>query len=137
MSYEDGTVPTPPGVEVHPTPIYETLAMFLVTWILWRSRHRFQPGLLFAGYLVLAGIERFLIEFIRRNDDVLLGLTQAQVASIAMIVVGGVWIARKAQRGELYATGPPPAAEPAGPPRPPDPFRPSAASRRRSGSRSR
>ena len=114
VSYENGTVPTPPGVEVHPTPVYETLAMFFVTWILWRSRTRFQPGLLFAFYLVFAGIERFLIEFIRRNDDVFLGLTQAQVASVLMMVAGGVWIARKAQRGELYATGPPPTAEPVG-----------------------
>jgi phosphatidylglycerol:prolipoprotein diacylglycerol transferase len=112
MSYEDGTVPTAPGVEVHPTPIYEAVAMLFVTWLLWRNRLRFAPGLLFAGYLVLAGVERFLIEFIRRNDDIALGLTQAQWMSLVMIAVGAVWIARKANRGELYAATPPP--EPAG-----------------------
>jgi prolipoprotein diacylglyceryltransferase len=47
-----------------------------------------------------------LIEFIRRNDDVLLGLTQAQVISIVMFVAGAVWIAVKTRRGQLWATSP-------------------------------
>lgn len=106
MSYENGTVPTPPGVTVHPTPIYETLAMLFVTWLLWRNRKRFAPGLLFAGYLLLAGFERFMIEFLRRNDEIALGLTQAQWLSVAMMVAGVVWIARKASRDELYAAEP-------------------------------
>ncbi|MGH2954483.1 MAG: prolipoprotein diacylglyceryl transferase [Solirubrobacterales bacterium] len=105
MSYEDGTVPTPPGVEVHPTPIYETLSMALVAYVLWRLRTRFQPGLLFALYLVFAGLERFLVEFIRRNDEILVGLTQAQLLSLAMIVAGAAWLAVKSRRGELYAAG--------------------------------
>jgi phosphatidylglycerol:prolipoprotein diacylglycerol transferase len=99
MAYPDGTVPT--DVPVHPTPIYETVAMGLATYVLWRLRTRFQPGLLFALYLLLAGTERFLIEFIRRNDDVAIGLTQAQLLSVAMIVAGGVWLTVKARRGEL------------------------------------
>jgi phosphatidylglycerol:prolipoprotein diacylglycerol transferase len=101
MAYPEGTVAT--DVPVHPTPIYETLAMGMVTYALWRLRDRFQPGLLFALYLVLAGTERFLIEFIRRNDEVALGLTEAQLLSLAMILAGGVWLVRKARRGELYA----------------------------------
>ncbi|HEY8001482.1 MAG TPA: prolipoprotein diacylglyceryl transferase [Solirubrobacterales bacterium] len=101
MAYPDGTVPT--DVTVHPTPIYETLTMGLVTYALWRLRTRFQPGLLFALYLVLAGAERFLVEFIRRNDDVALGLTQAQLLSVAMIVAGGIWITVKVRRGQLRA----------------------------------
>ena len=55
---------------MHPTPIYETLAMGVGDLVLWRLRDRFRPGLLFALYLVFAGSERFLVEFIRRNDDV-------------------------------------------------------------------
>ena len=65
MSYPDGTVPT--DTTVHPTPVYETLAMGLVALVLWRLRDRFTNGLLFALYLLLAGTERFLVEFIRRN----------------------------------------------------------------------
>ena len=53
MSYPDGTVPT--DQDVHPTPVYETLAMGLVAWLLWQWRDRFRPGILFALYLLLSG----------------------------------------------------------------------------------
>ena len=86
MSYPDGTVPTTD--EVHPTPVYETLAMGIVAVVLWRLRDRFAPGVLFGLYLILAGIERFLVEFIRRNDAVAAGLTLAQLVSLAMIAGG-------------------------------------------------
>lgn len=110
MGYPDGTVPTDPGVTVHPTPIYETLAMGLVAYVLWQLRDRLQTGMLFALYLVLAGAERFLVEFIRRNEDVALGLTQAQLISLAMLVAGAAWIAVRARRGSLWRE---PRAEPA------------------------
>jgi phosphatidylglycerol:prolipoprotein diacylglycerol transferase len=90
MSYPHGTVPT--VHTVHPTPIYETIAVGLVTWWLWRNREAFRPGLLFAWYLLLSGIERFLIEFIRRNTDVVAGLTAPQLESLALIVVGAAWL---------------------------------------------
>ncbi len=93
MSYPEGTVPT--TQEVHPTPIYESLTMGLVALVLWRLRDRLQPGALFALYLVLAGVERLLVEFIRRNDALVIGLTQAQLISIAMIAAGGVWLSRR------------------------------------------
>jgi phosphatidylglycerol:prolipoprotein diacylglycerol transferase len=101
MAYPEGTLPT--DTPVHPTPIYETLAMGLVAYALWRLRRSFAPGLLFALYLVLAGLERFLVEFIRRNDEILAGLTQAQLLSLAMIAVGGAWLLVKGRRGELLA----------------------------------
>jgi phosphatidylglycerol:prolipoprotein diacylglycerol transferase len=91
MAYPDGTVPT--EEEVHPTPVYETLAMGGVAYGLWRLRNRLTGGLLFALYLVLAGVERFLVEFIRRNEDVALALTQAQLISVVMVVAGAVWLA--------------------------------------------
>ena len=90
MAYPDGTVPTTEAV--HPTPVYETLVMGLVAVLLWRWRHRWRPGTLFGVYLFLAGAERFLVEFVRRNDDVLLGLTQPQLLSVVMMAGGGVWI---------------------------------------------
>ena len=71
MAYPDGTVPTTD--EVHPTPVYETLAMGVAGLVLWRLRDRVAPGVLFGLYLVIAGIERFLVEFIRRNEDVVVG----------------------------------------------------------------
>jgi phosphatidylglycerol:prolipoprotein diacylglycerol transferase len=99
MAYPEGTEPT--TETVHPTPIYETLAMGFAAYVLWSWRDRFQPGVLFSIYLVLAGLERFLVEFIRRNDDVLLGLTQAQLISLVMVAAGGIWLYVKSQRGSL------------------------------------
>jgi phosphatidylglycerol:prolipoprotein diacylglycerol transferase len=90
MAYPDGTVPT--TEEVHPTPVYETLAMGFGAWLLWRLRERFRAGVLFALYLVYAGAERFLVEFIRRNDEVALGLTAAQWQSLAMVLAGLAWL---------------------------------------------
>jgi phosphatidylglycerol---prolipoprotein diacylglyceryl transferase len=101
MSYPKGTVPT--TVEVHPTPVYETLAMGIAALVLWRLRDRFRPGLLFALYLVLGGVERLLVEFIRRNDEAALGLTLPQLISVVMILVGGGWLLRglRAQRAAV------------------------------------
>jgi phosphatidylglycerol:prolipoprotein diacylglycerol transferase len=92
MGYPDGVVPTPPGVEVHPTPVYETLVMGLGAIILWHLRDRFRFGILFAIYLMYAGTERFLVEFLRNNDRIALGLSEAQFLSLAMIAVGIGWI---------------------------------------------
>jgi phosphatidylglycerol---prolipoprotein diacylglyceryl transferase len=90
MSYPDGTVPT--DETVHPTPIYETLVMGLGAWVLWQLRDRFRTGVLFAIYLAYAGAERFLVEFLRRNHEVALGLTAAQLESLGMIALGIGWI---------------------------------------------
>ena len=97
MAYPEGTVPTTD--EVHPTPVYETLAMGFAAIVLWRLRDRFAPGVLFSLYLVLAGLERLLVEFIRRNDEVVAGLTLPQLVSLAMIAGGGAWLA--SHRGQL------------------------------------
>jgi len=93
MGYPDGVVPTDPGVTVHPTPIYETLTMGLLAWVLWSLRDRVRPGLLFAGYLVGGGLERFLVEFLRRNDPAALGLTAPQLESLALVAIGVAWMA--------------------------------------------
>jgi phosphatidylglycerol:prolipoprotein diacylglycerol transferase len=105
MAYPEGTVPT--TEEVHPTPVYETLAVGGIAYLLWRWRDRFRPGIVFALYLVLTGLERFLVEFIRRNDPVLVGLTVAQLLSLAMIAAGLTWLATvRNRRGTLRAAAP-------------------------------
>jgi phosphatidylglycerol---prolipoprotein diacylglyceryl transferase len=118
MGYPHGTVPTQPGETVHPTPIYETITMGLLAFALWQLRDRVRPGVLFALYLVGAGLERFLVEFLRRNEDVLLGLTAAQLESLSLFVVGVVWLAvvKRRHGGLLLPPGehrrPAPAAVP-------------------------
>ena len=101
MGYPHGTVPTPPNVSVQPTPIYETLAMGLVAWMLWRWRDSVRPGALFALYLILSGVERLLVEFIRRNQEILAGLTAPQLESVGLMVVGAVWLAALGRSGGL------------------------------------
>jgi phosphatidylglycerol:prolipoprotein diacylglycerol transferase len=95
MAYPKGTVPTTDTV--HPTPVYETLTMGIIALVLWNLRDRLTGGRLFALYLVLAGTERLLVEFIRRNDRIVAGLTWPQLLSIAMIVFGLVLAARTRQ----------------------------------------
>jgi phosphatidylglycerol:prolipoprotein diacylglycerol transferase len=90
MAYPNGTVPT--TATVHPTPVYETIVMLGFTWLLWRWRDRWRPGTLIAIYVFGAGLERFLVEFLRRNADAALGLTQPQLVSVAMMLAGGAWL---------------------------------------------
>lgn len=75
---------------VHPTQLYETFLMLGAFMVLWRLRDTGNPaGWLFGLYLVLAGTERFLVEFIRaKADHFVLGLTVAQVTALAMVVTG-------------------------------------------------
>ncbi len=83
-------------VAVHPTEIYETTLMLLVFAWLWHERgHHHALGWRFGMYLVLAGLERFLIEFIRAKDDRFFGpISLAQVTSLGVVLVGVVIAAR-------------------------------------------
>ncbi len=93
MAFPKGLPPT--TVHVHPTQLYEIAATLVIfALLLWVIGPRFKrEGPLMFAYAVLAGIERFLVEFIRTNEGVALGLTQQQWISIAMVVVGiaGMW----------------------------------------------
>ena len=79
---------------VHPTQLYETALGFVMFAILWRFRdHKHAEGWLFGLYLLLAGLERFLIEFLRAKDDRFFGpLTAAQVIGLALATLGVVWM---------------------------------------------
>jgi phosphatidylglycerol:prolipoprotein diacylglycerol transferase len=102
MSYPDGEVPTTDLV--HPTPLYETTSMLVVFWLLWRLRARFDgPWALFGVWCILGGIERFLVEFIRRNDAVVAGLTTAQLISLALVVLGAAILGAARKRTHRIA----------------------------------
>ncbi len=93
MAYPEGTVPT--TQIVHPTPVYETLASLVIFWVLWRMRGRLTaPWALFGLYLVLAGVERFAVEFVRATPVVVAGLTTAQLISLGIAVIGAVLVWR-------------------------------------------
>jgi phosphatidylglycerol:prolipoprotein diacylglycerol transferase len=61
---------------------------------------------IFALYLLLSGLERFLVEFIRRNSEVFAGLTAPQLESAALIVIGSAWLLAMARRGGMAALRP-------------------------------
>jgi phosphatidylglycerol:prolipoprotein diacylglycerol transferase len=98
-------------VSVHPTQIYEVALGFLMFAFLWRVRdHRHAEGWLFGVYCVLAGIERFIIEFFRAKDDRFFGpLTVAQVIALAFIAFGAAWMYMRKDVGTgkpgIYAAG--------------------------------
>lgn len=79
-----------PGVlSVHPTPIYETIIGGLIFYYLYQKRTSITiVGSLFFTYLILAGTERFIVEFLRVNEKYFIGLSGAQVISILMITIG-------------------------------------------------
>lgn len=97
MAFPNGAVPI--DVPVHPAQLYEAAGAFLIAAILWTLQRRVDAITVFGTYLGLSGLTRLLVEFIRLNDPVLLGLTAAQVLSIVSIVVGLVMILVARERG--------------------------------------
>jgi phosphatidylglycerol---prolipoprotein diacylglyceryl transferase len=106
-NYENGTVPpsimfrgseiaenfpggfVPDNTPLHPTPIYEFLAALVIFYLLWSLRKKEWPdGKLFMLYLIFSGTSRLLVEFIRLNPRILFGLSEAQIISIVLIMVG-------------------------------------------------
>lgn len=83
-------------IPVFPTPLYETILATMIFFVLWSLRKRIQiPGVIFALYLVMNGIERFFIEQIRVNNFVeYFGMkwTQAMVIALVMVVGGSIAI---------------------------------------------
>jgi len=64
---------------------------------------------IFALYLLLSGLERFLVEFVRRNSEVLGGLTAPQLESAALVLIGAAWLATLLRGGGVGALRPRPA----------------------------
>ncbi len=86
----------PANTPCHPTPVYEMLlgvAGFSLMWF-WLRKKPYPDGKLFAFYLVLSSVFRFSVEFLRLNPRLLFGLSEAQLISAVLFVVGLVWILR-------------------------------------------
>jgi prolipoprotein diacylglyceryltransferase len=79
---------------VHPTQIYEAIIMIAVFMFLWSRRKKSRgTGWLFGVYLVLAGTERFLVEFLRAKEDRLFGeFTLAQLVAVVIVAVGVILV---------------------------------------------
>ncbi|WP_282007021.1 prolipoprotein diacylglyceryl transferase [Propioniciclava sinopodophylli] len=86
MAFPNGAVPT--DIPVHPAQLYEALGAFVIAGLLWTIGQRWQGWPVFGAYLVLSGLARLLVEFVRVNPPFVLGLTEAQVLGIASVGVG-------------------------------------------------
>jgi phosphatidylglycerol:prolipoprotein diacylglycerol transferase len=85
--YPNGIVPS--TITVLPTPLFEVFAAVIFTGILLQVRKLgWKRGNVFYLYLVLTGVSRFIVEFVRTNPKLISFMTQAQVVSIALIIAG-------------------------------------------------
>ncbi|HQV37327.1 MAG: prolipoprotein diacylglyceryl transferase [Flavobacteriales bacterium] len=91
-----------PGV--FPTPLYEVIMCLLLFGVLWGIRKRIAlPGVLFCIYLIMNGVERFLIEHIRVNNLFIGTWTQAEIISLGLVIigVGGIlWLRKRNSNGQ-------------------------------------
>ena len=97
MSFPNGVVPT--TERVHPTPIYEFLIWLAIAAFLWHMgtktlRGPKAKGEIFCNYLILTGVARFLVEFIRINPRSFFGMSNAQTVSLLSILAGAVLLWR-------------------------------------------
>jgi prolipoprotein diacylglyceryltransferase len=93
---------------VFPTPLYESIVCIALFFFLWSMRKRFTtPGMMFSVYVLLNGIERFLVELIRVNTKYHVNgfaFTQAQLISVCLMLLGifGIFYLRsKAQKVQV------------------------------------
>jgi phosphatidylglycerol---prolipoprotein diacylglyceryl transferase len=101
-----GDTGVPPGlpdnaiVTVHPTQLYEIGLALIMFAILWRlGARKLKPGQLFAVFMMLYAVERFIIEFVRaKTDRWVFGLSTSQLASIVLLGIGVFfWIRQSRQ----------------------------------------
>ncbi len=87
VAFPRGLPPT--DVPVHPTQLYETAGLAVIAWALIRWRRQgVADAVVFGRYMVLAGLLRFLIEFVRINRPIAGPFTLAQLIALAVTAVG-------------------------------------------------
>lgn len=96
MSYSSGVVPTPPGIRVYPTPLFESAISLVIVWILLLVERSetilVKPLQRFGLYLSLISLERISVEVFRINPDVIGALSEAQVIGLILFSIGIVFI---------------------------------------------
>ena len=104
MAFPNGLVKTtdvcpqwgwPANCNVHPTPIYEFIAGMFIFWYLWHRgaralRSPMPAGVITGEFLILSGLARFLVEFLRINPRVIFGMSNAQAAGLLTAIAGAV-----------------------------------------------
>ena len=99
------------GPPRHPSQLYEAalegIVLFIVLWIMfWKTRARYRPGRLVGAFLLVYGLSRFTVEFIRQPDAHLIEFAQAthlqmgQWLSLPMILGGLSLVLTAGRRGD-------------------------------------
>lgn len=103
LSFPQGSPPT--TEPVHPTQIYDTISMLLTFALLWGVRkEKFHRGWLFSLFLIIVGVERFLVEFIRETTPSFIeGFSQAQVISVILFTTGLINLIRIGFFNKLFS----------------------------------
>ena len=92
--------PNAGGVPRHPSQLYEAvlegIVLFLILWLMfWKTKARWQPGKLVGTFILVYGLSRFLVEFVRQPDagleNLSWGLSMGQTLSLPMIL-GGLYL---------------------------------------------
>lgn len=101
MSYLTGVIPTAPGLYALPTPLYESTICILFLLIIIPLEKKLSinsNGYILGVYLLLTSIERFVIEYIRIEPKIFYGLSQAQLLSIFLMIIGASLVYRNEQK---------------------------------------
>jgi phosphatidylglycerol:prolipoprotein diacylglycerol transferase len=95
VAFPEGLPPT--MAPVHPTQLYEAIGLAALGWLLLRWRRRgVRDAIVLGRYLVGAGALRFVIEFVRVDKRVALGLSVAHFVSLTAIAAGiGLLVSRR------------------------------------------
>ncbi len=81
----------PDTILCHPTPIYELIICSAFFLFMWKNRAVWTTeGQMFYTYLILAGVERFTVEFLRLNPRLFLGLSEAQIIAVILMIIGTI-----------------------------------------------
>jgi phosphatidylglycerol:prolipoprotein diacylglycerol transferase len=90
----------PPAGCRHPTQLYEMAKNWIIAAVLWALSRRWRPppGVVFWSFVSLYGFVRFLLMYLRVEERIWLGLTQSQIFSGLMALVGCVMVVRRLVR---------------------------------------
>jgi phosphatidylglycerol:prolipoprotein diacylglycerol transferase len=97
-------LPRPPPGCRHPTQLYEMLKNWMLALVLWAMLRRWRPppGAVFWSFVGLYGFVRFFLMFVRVEEQIWLGLTQSQIFSGLMALVGAATVAWLLVRGQRH-----------------------------------
>lgn len=100
----------------HPSQLYQSaleglLPLLVLTWLFWRTRARWRPGLLAGVFAILTGLARFVVEFFREPDQQLTwlvertGLSMGQWLTVPLVLLGVALVWRALRRPEIARPG--------------------------------